>query len=138
MGNITNVLGAFRRTRLLVMSSLAAGVLLAGVYTMPASAISPCDASPGAVACFWQHANYSGNAFTMQSVTLGYCYAMPAYLNNAVSSVENDVGRRLVLFDNSNCTGATKEIAAYSENPNLSSWIGGFNDKASSFRWDTF
>ena len=122
---------AFSTAALGIMGALAISVT-AFTGTASASRDGDCpDPWPYTRVCFWEHINYGGNFYYLNSPVPGVCYGLPAAMNDKTSSLFNRTGYYLYVFKDAGCTNSWGYYSPYGSYD----WVGDFsNDLITSFK----
>ncbi|SHN39039.1 hypothetical protein [Cryptosporangium aurantiacum] len=124
------------RSRILTALALVAGLVGSSLLGSPASAArADCYNYPGTI-CLTENSSWGGQVWRQYPSQIVGCRSLaPDGFNNeatlAANLTSSSIG--LYLYDNSNCTGASRYLASGSS-ANLAAASVNFNDKASSLR----
>src|SRR5262252_4445087 len=118
------------------IAALAVALLATlGIGAVAAAPAYASDCAGNSVVCFWVDEYAGGSMYAEYQLTIGYCYPVPGWFNDQMTSVWNKANGPVQYFADAYCSGSWDIVPDGTYYSNVGS---GMNDKMSSFRRTQF
>lgn len=132
MSRIVNVINhTLSGSKKIVMAGIASLLFSVAFFAGTASAVSPCGSNN---ICMFVDANYSG-LYTEYYAPVGLgCHNVSSTFNDKISSIDNNNGRTISVYKDSNCPSWAFHRTFTGDFQNFAGT--GYNDEISSVRFE--